>query len=117
MVNDGVTMERGWLFEWWRLNQDEFPRMAAAARDYLPPWYVLYAGVLRTSKLAKAWNMLHLVLFTIGKSGNKTKDQLIDFTREFAGTVQERNPMPHGFKTRAVIFGQDQGLSVIYETM
>jgi hypothetical protein len=35
MVNDGVTMERGWLFEWWRLNQDEFPRMAAAARDYL----------------------------------------------------------------------------------
>jgi hypothetical protein len=35
VVNDGVTMERGWLFEWWRMNQDEFPRMAAAARDYL----------------------------------------------------------------------------------
>jgi hypothetical protein len=24
-----------WLFNWWRVHRDEYPKMAAAARDYL----------------------------------------------------------------------------------
>ena len=25
----------GWLFHWWRVHRDEYPKMAAAIRDYL----------------------------------------------------------------------------------
>jgi hypothetical protein len=32
-VND--TKDQNWLCKWWRAHKDEFPRMAAAARDYL----------------------------------------------------------------------------------
>jgi hypothetical protein len=35
MVNESVTTDKNWLFEWWRVHKSEFPRMAAAARDYL----------------------------------------------------------------------------------
>ena len=29
------TSDPKWLLNWWRLHRDEFPQMAAAARDYL----------------------------------------------------------------------------------
>ena len=29
------TSDPQWLYKWWRLYRDEFPQMAAAARDYL----------------------------------------------------------------------------------
>ena len=29
------TSDPTWLLNWWRLHRDEFPQMAAAARDYL----------------------------------------------------------------------------------
>jgi hypothetical protein len=29
------TKDQNWLFNWWRTHKDEYPRMAAAARDYL----------------------------------------------------------------------------------
>ena len=34
-VHESVTKEKDWLFSWWRMYRDEYPRMAAAARDYL----------------------------------------------------------------------------------
>jgi hypothetical protein len=34
-VHGLVTKEKDWLFSWWRMHRDEYPRMAAAARDYL----------------------------------------------------------------------------------
>jgi hypothetical protein len=32
-----VTNTKGpnWLFNWWRVHRDEYPKMAAAAKDYL----------------------------------------------------------------------------------
>ena len=35
MVQESITKEEHWLFSWWRMHKDEYPRMAAAARDYL----------------------------------------------------------------------------------
>lgn len=34
-VDESVTKDEDWLFAWWRTHKDEYPRMAAAARDYL----------------------------------------------------------------------------------
>jgi hypothetical protein len=34
-IHESVTKDKDWLFSWWRLHRDEFPRMAAAARDFL----------------------------------------------------------------------------------
>jgi hAT family protein len=34
-VDESVTKDEGWLFSWWNTHKDEYPRMAAAARDYL----------------------------------------------------------------------------------
>lgn len=34
-VDEAITKEEGWLFSWWNLHKDEYPRIAAAARDYL----------------------------------------------------------------------------------
>ncbi|KAJ6038619.1 hypothetical protein N7460_007336 [Penicillium canescens] len=34
-VDESVTKDEDWLFGWWRTHNDEYPRMAAAARDYL----------------------------------------------------------------------------------
>jgi hypothetical protein len=34
-VDESITKEEGWLFSWWNTHKDEYPRMAAAARDYL----------------------------------------------------------------------------------
>lgn len=34
-VDESVTKDEDWLFGWWRTHKDEYPRMAAAARDYL----------------------------------------------------------------------------------
>ena len=34
-VDESVTKDEDWLFSWWRMHKDEYPRMAAAARDYL----------------------------------------------------------------------------------
>lgn len=34
-VDESVTKEEDWLFSWWNMHKDEYPRMAAAARDYL----------------------------------------------------------------------------------
>jgi hypothetical protein len=30
-----ATTEEGWLLQWWRAHKEEYPQMAAAARDYL----------------------------------------------------------------------------------
>jgi hAT family C-terminal dimerisation region len=30
-----IARDSNWLFNWWRLRKDEYPYMAAAARDYL----------------------------------------------------------------------------------
>lgn len=35
MVDESVTKNEDWLFGWWRTHKDEYPWMAAAARDYL----------------------------------------------------------------------------------
>jgi hypothetical protein len=35
MVQESITKTEDWLFSWWRMHRDEYPRMAAAARDYL----------------------------------------------------------------------------------
>jgi hypothetical protein len=35
-VDESVTKAENWLFSWWNMHKDEYPRMAAAARDYLP---------------------------------------------------------------------------------
>lgn len=34
-VNINDMKDPNWLCNWWRINKDEYPRMAAAARDYL----------------------------------------------------------------------------------
>ncbi|CEL08111.1 hypothetical protein ASPCAL11264 [Aspergillus calidoustus] len=34
-VDESVTKQEDWLFSWWNMHKDEYPRMAAAARDYL----------------------------------------------------------------------------------
>jgi hAT family C-terminal dimerisation region len=34
-VDESITKDEDWLFAWWRTHKDEYPRMAAAARDYL----------------------------------------------------------------------------------
>lgn len=34
-VHESVTKEKDWLFSWWRMYRDEYPQIAAAARDYL----------------------------------------------------------------------------------
>ena len=34
-VDESITKDENWLFAWWRTHKDEYPRMAAAARDYL----------------------------------------------------------------------------------
>jgi hypothetical protein len=34
-VDESLTKEEDWLFSWWSMHKDEYPRMAAAARDYL----------------------------------------------------------------------------------
>lgn len=34
-IPESVTREGNWLCSWWRKHADEYPRMAAAARDYL----------------------------------------------------------------------------------
>jgi hypothetical protein len=34
-VSETATKDKNWLFTWWRLHKEEFPCMAAAARDYL----------------------------------------------------------------------------------
>ncbi|KAJ5123842.1 uncharacterized protein N7515_007667 [Penicillium bovifimosum] len=34
-LDRSVTKDEGWLLAWWRTHSDEYPRMAAAARDYL----------------------------------------------------------------------------------
>ena len=34
-VHKIIIKEEDWLFSWWRMHKDEFPRMAAAVRDYL----------------------------------------------------------------------------------
>jgi len=34
-IDEGVTDDKNWLFDWWKAHKTEYPRMAAAARDYL----------------------------------------------------------------------------------
>lgn len=34
-VNEDNTEDTNWLYNWWRVNRADYPRMAAAARDYL----------------------------------------------------------------------------------
>ncbi|GCB25879.1 zinc finger BED domain-containing protein DAYSLEEPER [Aspergillus awamori] len=34
-VDESITGNENWLFSWWNMHKDEYPRMAAAARDYL----------------------------------------------------------------------------------
>ncbi|KAJ5982209.1 hypothetical protein N7451_012309 [Penicillium sp. IBT 35674x] len=34
-VDESITKQEDWLFSWWNMHKDEYPRMAAAARDYL----------------------------------------------------------------------------------
>jgi len=34
-IPEDSTNNPNWLFNWWRIHKDEYPRMAAAARDYL----------------------------------------------------------------------------------
>ena len=34
-IPEDVADDPNWLFDWWRRHKDEYPRMAAAARDYL----------------------------------------------------------------------------------
>ncbi|OJZ80349.1 hypothetical protein ASPFODRAFT_708049 [Aspergillus luchuensis CBS 106.47] len=34
-VDESITGNEHWLFSWWNMHKDEYPRMAAAARDYL----------------------------------------------------------------------------------
>jgi hypothetical protein len=34
-VNESVTKQEDWLFSWWNMHKDKYPRMVAAARDYL----------------------------------------------------------------------------------
>ena len=34
-VHEIITKEEDWLFSWWRMYKDEFPRMVVVVRDYL----------------------------------------------------------------------------------
>ena len=34
-ISDETAADVGWLLKWWNRHQDEFPQVAAAARDYL----------------------------------------------------------------------------------
>lgn len=35
IVDESVTKQEDWLFSWWNMHKDEYPRIAAAARHYL----------------------------------------------------------------------------------
>lgn len=35
MIDESATKDKNWLLSWWRAHGDEYPRLAAAARDYL----------------------------------------------------------------------------------
>jgi hypothetical protein len=35
MIDESGAKGKNWLLSWWRTHSDEYPRMAAAARDYL----------------------------------------------------------------------------------
>jgi len=34
-ITEDIAKDPNWLFNWWKLRKDEYPCMAAAARDYL----------------------------------------------------------------------------------
>ena len=34
-ITEDIALDSNWLFNWWKLRKDEYPCMAAAARDYL----------------------------------------------------------------------------------
>ena len=34
-IPEDIAKDPNWLFNWWKIHKDEYPRIAAAARDYL----------------------------------------------------------------------------------
>jgi hypothetical protein len=51
-IDEGVTDDQNWLFDWWKAHKTEYPRMAAAARDYLaiPASEVSYERLFSTGR-------------------------------------------------------------------